>query len=274
MPIKAPVSGIAMGLVTDGDKVVVLSDILGDEDHFGDMDFKVTGTRDGITALQMDIKIKELSREIMETALEQAKAGRLFILDKMLTALDKAREDISPYAPKIYQVEIHKDKIREIIGPGGRVIRELQSTTNTRIEVNDDGVVKIAAATEQEAQAAIAAVEEIGRLPEAGEIFEGEIVSIKDFGAFIKVKEGTEGLCHISELAHHHVKQVTDVVNVGDTLKVKILEVSPEGKIRLSHKALLDPPENSGRDDSDGPKKKFDHNNHSGPRKKNNSRNR
>ncbi len=245
VPIKAPVSGIAMGLVKEGERVIVLSDILGEEDHFGDMDFKVTGTREGITALQMDIKIKELSRDIMETALGQARTGRWFILDKMLLALDRYREDLSPHAPRIYQVEISKDKIREIIGPGGRVIRDLQNTTNTRISVDDDGIVKIAAESEDDARAAIAAVEEIGKVPEAGEIYDGEVVSVTDFGAFVKIKGGTEGLCHISELAHHHVKKVSDVVNVGDQLQVKVLEISPEGKIRLSHKALLPAPENS-----------------------------
>ncbi|MFP4445137.1 MAG: polyribonucleotide nucleotidyltransferase [Desulfosudaceae bacterium] len=251
VPIRAPVSGIAMGLVKEGDQVAVLSDILGDEDHFGDMDFKVTGTTDGITAMQMDIKIKALSRDIMEKALEQARQGRLHILDKMLEALDRHRDEISPHAPRIHLVKIHPDKIRELIGPGGKVIRELQTRTNTRIEVDDDGMVKIAAATEEEAQEAIAAVEEIGKIPEAGEIFEGEVVRITDFGAFIQLKPGTDGLCHISELAHHHVKNVTDIIQMGDMVKVKVLEVNPDGKIRLSRKALLPPPE-KGTDDNRG----------------------
>ena len=245
VPIKAPVSGIAMGLVKEGDRVAVLTDILGDEDHFGDMDFKVTGTERGITALQMDIKIKELPRDILERALAQAKQGRLFILGKMLEALSCSRDDISPHAPRIHLVNIHPDKIRELIGPGGRVIRELQMTTNTRIEVDDSGLVKIAAETEEDARRAIAAVEEIGKVPEAGEIYEGPVVRITDFGAFVQLKEGTDGLCHISELAHHHVKSVTDIVKLGELLKVKVLEVDPSGKIRLSRKALLPPPENS-----------------------------
>ncbi|MDY6832356.1 MAG: polyribonucleotide nucleotidyltransferase [Thermodesulfobacteriota bacterium] len=252
VPIKAPVSGIAMGLVADGDKVAVLSDILGDEDHFGDMDFKVTGTEKGITALQMDIKIKSLSREILEKALHQAKEGRIHILGKMLEALSHYRDEISPYAPKIYIVKIHPDKIREIIGPGGKVIRELQAMSNTRIEVDDSGTVKIAASTEEEARIAIKAVEDIGRVPESGEIYEGEVVRITDFGAFIQIKNGTDGLCHISELEHHHVKSVTDVVKMGDKVRVKVLEVSPEGKIRLSRKALLPAPE-KGEDDDKGP---------------------
>lgn len=252
VPIKAPVSGIAMGLVKDGDQVAVLTDILGDEDHFGDMDFKVTGTAEGITALQMDIKIKSLTRDIMEKALEQARQGRLHILDRMLEALDSHRDDISPHAPRIHLVKIHPDKIRELIGPGGKIIRELQSRTNTRIEVDDDGVVKIAAASDEEARVAIDAVEEIGKVPEAGEIFEGEVVRITDFGAFIQIKPGTDGLCHISELAHHHVKSVTDIVKMGDMVKVKVLEVNPEGKIRLSRKALLPAPEKDSQDNRGG----------------------
>ncbi len=264
VPIKAPVSGIAMGLVKEGDKVAVLTDILGDEDHFGDMDFKVTGTEKGVTALQMDIKIKELPRQILENALAQAKEGRMFILGRMLEALDRVRDELSPHAPRIHLVNIHPDKIRELIGPGGRIIRELQMTTNTRIEVDDTGLVKIAAATEESAKAAIAAVEEIGKVPEPGEIYEGQVVRITDFGAFVQLKEGTDGLCHISELAHHHVKSVSDVVKVGELLKVKVLEVDPSGKIRLSHKALLPVPEGKEGDDrksnhhkksGDGPKR-------------------
>ncbi|MDY6823942.1 MAG: polyribonucleotide nucleotidyltransferase [Thermodesulfobacteriota bacterium] len=248
--IKAPVSGIAMGLVKEGDNVVVLSDILGDEDHFGDMDFKVTGTEDGITALQMDIKIKELTREIMGKALEQAREGRLHILGKMLEALTESREEISPHAPRIYLVQISPDKIREIIGPGGKMIRELQAETNTRIEVDDSGIVKIAAEIEEDARRAVAAVEEIGKIPEAGEIYDGKVVKITDFGAFIQIKNGTDGLCHISELDHNHVKNVTDVINVGDIVRVKVLEVGNDGKIRLSRKALIAKPENAGQDDN------------------------
>jgi len=240
VPIKAPVSGIAMGLVKEGDNMVVLSDILGDEDHFGDMDFKVAGPKDGITALQMDIKIKELPKEVMVKALHQAKAGRLHILGKMLEALDTTRTDISPYAPKIVRVEVKKDKIREIIGPGGKMIREIQTTTNTTIEINDDGIVKIAGENEEEVKAAVKIVTDIAVDPEPGEIFDGKVVKIADFGAFVNIKTGTDGLVHISELAHKRVNKVTDVVNEGDTLKVKVLAVSRDGKIKLSHKALLD----------------------------------
>ncbi|MCK5312225.1 MAG: S1 RNA-binding domain-containing protein, partial [Desulfobacteraceae bacterium] len=194
----------------------------------------------GITALQMDIKIKELPKEVMVKALTQAKAGRLHILDRMLDALDVAREDISPYAPKIVRVEVKKDKIREIIGPGGKMIREIQSTTNTTIEINDDGIVKIAGENEEEVKAALKIVTDIAVDPEPGEIFDGKVVKIADFGAFVNIKTGTDGLVHISELAHKRVNKVTDVVKEGDTLKVKVLAVSRDGKIKLSHKALLD----------------------------------
>jgi polyribonucleotide nucleotidyltransferase len=240
VPIKAPVSGIAMGLVKEGDQVVILSDILGDEDHTGDMDFKVTGTAEGITALQMDIKIHELSREIMDKALEQAKAGRLHILDKMLQALAVPREEISPFAPKIISIKINPDKIRDIIGPGGKVIRAIQSETNTKIEIDDSGLVKIAATSAEEGEAARLQVETLTMEPEVGAMYEGKVVKTTDFGAFVQIVPGTDGLVHISQLANHRVGKVTDVVKEGDTLKVKVLEISKDGKIRLSHKAVLE----------------------------------
>ncbi len=238
VPIKAPVSGIAMGLVKEGDQTIILSDILGDEDHTGDMDFKVAGTAEGITALQMDIKILELSKDIMEKALEQARKGRLHILDEMMKALDKPREDISPFAPKIFALEINPDKIREIIGPGGKVIRAIQSETNTKVEVDDSGVVKIAAASSEDLEAAITMIKDITREAEVGAIYEGTVVKITDFGAFVQILPGTDGLVHISQLANYRVKKVTDIVKEGDTLKVKVLEVGRDGKIRLSHKAV------------------------------------
>jgi len=237
VPIKAPVSGIAMGLVKDGEKTVVLSDILGDEDHFGDMDFKVAGTREGITALQMDIKIKELSKDIMETALNQALGGRIHILDKMLETLDKSRDEVSPHAPKIVSVQINKDKIRDIIGPGGKVIRALQAETNTVIEVDDSGIIKIAAENEDDAARAMKMVTDIAMDPEIGAIYEGEVVKITDFGAFVNIKPGTDGLVHISELAEHRVKKVTDVVKEGEMISVKVLDITRDGKIKLSYKA-------------------------------------
>ncbi|MCB2147017.1 MAG: polyribonucleotide nucleotidyltransferase [Deltaproteobacteria bacterium] len=240
VPIKAPVSGIAMGLVKEGDQVVILSDILGDEDHTGDMDFKVTGTAEGITALQMDIKIHELSRDIMERALDQAKAGRLHILDKMLQALAAPREEISPFAPKIISIKINPDKIRDIIGPGGKVIRAIQSETNTKIEIDDSGLVKIAATSAEDGEAARLQVETLTMEPEVGAVYEGKVVKTTDFGAFVQIVPGTDGLVHISQLANHRVGKVTDVVKEGDTLKVKVLEISKDGKIRLSHKAVLE----------------------------------
>ncbi len=238
VPIKAPVSGIAMGLVKDEDQTIILSDILGDEDHTGDMDFKVAGTAEGITALQMDIKILELSKEIMENALEQARKGRLHILEQMMKALDKPREDISPFAPKIHAIEINPDKIREIIGPGGKVIRAIQSETNTKVEVDDSGVVKVAAASSEDLEAALAMIKDITREAEVGAIYEGTVVKTTDFGAFVQILPGTDGLVHISQLANYRVKKVTDIVKEGDTLKVKVLEVGRDGKIRLSHKAV------------------------------------
>jgi len=240
VPIKAPVAGIAMGLVKEGDQVVILSDILGDEDHTGDMDFKVTGSAEGITALQMDIKIHELSRDIMERALEQARAGRIFILNKMLETIREPRKEISPYAPTITTIKINPDKIREVIGPGGKIIRGIQSETNTSIEIDDSGMVKIAAFSKEEGDAALKMVEDLTREPEVGAIYEGKVVKITDFGAFVQILPGTDGLVHISQLANRRITKVSDVVKEGDMLKVKVLEISRDGKIRLSHKATLE----------------------------------
>ncbi|MFH2218261.1 MAG: polyribonucleotide nucleotidyltransferase [Pseudomonadota bacterium] len=240
VPITAPVSGIAMGLVKEGETVVILSDILGDEDQSGDMDFKVAGTKDGITSLQMDIKIHELSRDIMERALEQARAGRLHILDRMLEAIKEPRGEISPHAPSIITIQINPDKIREIIGPGGKTIRAMQAETNTRIEVEDSGTVKIAATSQAEGEAALRMIEEITREPEIGATYEGTVVKIMDFGAFVQIMPGTDGLVHISQLATQRVTKVSDVVKEGDRIKVKVLEINRDGKIRLSHKAVLE----------------------------------
>jgi polyribonucleotide nucleotidyltransferase len=240
VPIKAPVAGIAMGLVKGDDKVVVLSDILGDEDHTGDMDFKVAGTKDGITAVQMDIKIRELSRDIMQKALEQARVGRLHILGKMLETIRESRKEISPYAPKVLTIKINPDKIREIIGPGGKTVRAIQSETNTRVEIDDSGIVKIAAFSSEEGEKAKKMVEAITMDPEIGAIYEGTVVKITDFGAFVQLSPGTDGLVHISQLANHRVTKVSDVVKEGQKLKVKVLEISRDGKIRLSHKAVLE----------------------------------
>ena len=239
VPIKAPVSGIAMGMVKEEDSVVILSDILGDEDHAGDMDFKITGTKDGITALQMDIKIHELSKDIMAKALEQARTGRLFILDKMLESLKAPREEISPHAPKIITIKVKPDKIREIIGPGGKMIRYIQSETNTQVEIDDSGLVKIAAFCKENGDAALKMVNDIIMEPEVGTIYEGTVVKIMDFGAFVQIMPGTDGLCHISQLAPSRVNKVTDIVKEGDKIKVKVLEIK-DGKIRLSRKAVIE----------------------------------
>jgi polyribonucleotide nucleotidyltransferase len=240
VPIKAPVAGIAMGLVSEGDRTVVLSDILGDEDHCGDMDFKVAGTREGVTALQMDIKILELSREILARALEQARQGRIFILGKMLEALEGPRREISPYAPTITTMSINPDKIREVIGAGGKVIRAIQAESNTTIQIEDSGVIKIAAFSKQEAEQAKQLITQIVADPEVGAIYEGTVVKITDFGAFVNIMPGTDGLVHISQLANRRVTKVSDVVKEGEKLKVKVLEIGRDGKIRLSHKAVLE----------------------------------
>jgi polyribonucleotide nucleotidyltransferase len=212
------------------------------------MEFKVAGTRDGVTALQMDIKILELPREILERALEQARQGRIFILGKMLEALTEPRREISPYAPTITTMTIHPDKIREVIGPGGKVIRAIQAETNTTIEIEDSGVVKIAAFSKQEAEKARNLVTQIVADPEVGAIYEGTVVKITDFGAFVNIMPGTDGLVHISQLANRRVTKVSDVVKEGEKIKVKVLEVGRDGKIRLSHKAVLE--EAHGRTDS------------------------
>ncbi|WP_028316163.1 polyribonucleotide nucleotidyltransferase [Desulfatibacillum aliphaticivorans] len=240
VPITNPVSGIAMGLMAEGDKIVVLSDILGDEDHMGDMDFKVAGTKDGITSVQMDIKISSLTREIMEKALAQARVGRLHILEKMLTTISESREEMSPYAPKVFTIQIHPDKIRDIIGPGGKVIRAIQAETGTRVDVDDSGLVKVSAVNLEEGEAALQMIKDITAVPEVGAVYEGTVVKIMDFGAFVAILPGTEGLCHISQLDTKHVKKVSDVVKEGEKIKVKVLELTKDGKIRLSRKALLE----------------------------------
>jgi polyribonucleotide nucleotidyltransferase len=240
VPIKEPVSGIAMGLIKEGDEIVVLSDILGDEDHLGDMDFKVTGTARGVSALQMDIKIDGVSREIMSRALEQAKAGRLHILGKMSEALAQPRTEISNYAPKVVMMTINPDKIRDLIGPGGKVIKGLTAEFDVKIDVNDNGEVKIFAPNGEVAAQVEARVQGITAEPEVGQIYEGTVVKVVDFGAFVQIIPGVDGLVHISELENRRVEKVTDVVKEGDKIKVKVLEIDQRGKIRLSRKALLE----------------------------------
>ncbi|MBW2194339.1 MAG: polyribonucleotide nucleotidyltransferase [Deltaproteobacteria bacterium] len=240
VPVSAPVAGIAMGLIKEEDTVLILSDILGDEDHMGDMDFKVAGTRDGITALQMDIKIHGLTKSIMEQALEQARRGRLFILDTMEKTMQKPRPEISPYAPKIISIQINPDKIRDIIGPGGKVVRSIQAETGTKVDIEDDGLVKVVGDNKEEAEKALKMIEAIVQEAKVGAIYEGTVRKIMDFGAFVEIFPGTDGLVHISQLDLKRVVKVTDVLKEGDKVKVKVLEVDREGKIRLSRKAVLE----------------------------------
>ncbi|MBW2264840.1 MAG: polyribonucleotide nucleotidyltransferase [Deltaproteobacteria bacterium] len=240
VPVSAPVAGIAMGLIKEEDTVLILSDILGDEDHMGDMDFKVAGTRDGITALQMDIKIHGLTKSIMEQALEQARRGRLFILDTMEKTMQKPRPEISPYAPKIISIQINPDKIRDIIGPGGKVVRSIQAETGTKVDIEDDGLVKVVGDNKEEAEKALKMIEAIVQEAKVGAIYEGTVRKIMDFGAFVEIFPGTDGLVHISQLDLNRVVKVTDVLKEGDKVKVKVLEVDRDGKIRLSRKAVLE----------------------------------
>jgi polyribonucleotide nucleotidyltransferase len=239
VPIKEPVAGVAMGLVSDGNKVVVLTDIIGDEDHYGDMDFKVTGTRDGITALQMDIKIEGISREVLEQALDQAKEGRVFILDEMNKAITKSRDHVSEYAPIISTIKIKPEKVRVLIGPGGKTIREITNTSGARIDVDDEGTVTISAADGECSDAAVRMINEIIQEAEVDKLYMGKVVKIMDFGAFVEIFPGTDGLVHISQLARERVEKVTDVLKEGDEVLVKVLEVDNNGKIRLSRKAAL-----------------------------------
>ncbi len=239
VPIKEPVAGVAMGLVAEGDKVAVLTDIIGDEDHYGDMDFKVTGTRDGITALQMDIKVENITREVLEQALEQAKAGRLFILDAMNKAITKPRTDVSEYAPIITRIKIKPEKVRVLIGPGGKTIREISNASDARIDVDDEGTVTISSTDKESADSAKRMINEILQEAEVGKLYMGKVVKIMDFGAFVEIFPGTDGLVHISQLDKDRVNKVTDVLNEGDEVLVKVLEVNNDGKIRLSRKAAL-----------------------------------
>jgi polyribonucleotide nucleotidyltransferase len=239
VPIKAPVAGVAMGLIKEGDQVRVLSDILGDEDHLGDMDFKVTGTRDGITAVQMDIKIGGVNREVMSQALEQARQGRLHILEKMAAAIEKPRGELSMHAPRIVTIKIKQDRIRDLIGPGGKTIRGIVEQTGCKIDVSDDGTVLVASADGVALQKALEHIRGLTAEAEVGKIYRGTVRRVVDFGAFVEIMPGTDGLVHISQLANERVRQVTDVVREGDVIDVKVLEVDRSGKIRLSRKEAL-----------------------------------
>ncbi len=251
VPIKAPVAGIAMGLIKTDDKVAILSDIQGLEDHLGDMDFKVAGTKDGITAIQMDIKIAGIDEKILVEALEKARQGRLFILDKMTESITEPRAELSPYAPKIYTMQVNPDKIRDIIGPGGKVINKIIDETGVKIDIDDDGKVLIAAIDAEGGRRAVELITNIVKEVEAGEIYLGKVTRVTTFGAFVDVLNGKEGLVHISQLARERVAKVEDVVKVGDEIMVKVMEIDNQGRINLSRKALLpeEPKENKQEKD-------------------------
>jgi polyribonucleotide nucleotidyltransferase len=240
VPLKAPVAGIAMGLVKEGPDFVVLSDILGDEDHLGDMDFKVAGTSNGVSALQMDIKIDGITEEIMRTALEQAKRGRLHILGEMAKVISTSRTEMSEFAPRLLTMKIHPDKIREVIGKGGATIRSITEETGTTIDINDDGTVVIASVNREAADAAKKRIEQIVSDVEPGRIYEGKVAKLMDFGAFVTILPGKDGLVHVSQISNERVEKVSDKLKEGDIVKVKVLEVDKQGRIRLSMKAVAE----------------------------------
>ena len=239
VPLKGAVGGIAMGLIMEDERVAILSDILGDEDHLGDMDFKVTGSSEGVVALQMDIKVGGVPREVMRQALFQAKEGRLAILEKMGQTIPAAREELSPFAPRVISIEIHPDKIRDIIGPGGKIIRNIIAETNTKIDVEDDGKVTIMSPDLAGCQKAVEMIQKLTAEAEVGGLYLGKVRKITDFGAFVEILPGTDGLIHISQLDHKRVQKVRDVLNEGDEVLVKVLEIDRDGRIRLSRKAAL-----------------------------------
>ncbi|HCO60403.1 MAG TPA: polyribonucleotide nucleotidyltransferase, partial [Porticoccaceae bacterium] len=240
VPIKAAVAGIAMGLIKDQDRFAVLSDILGDEDHLGDMDFKVAGTRDGVTALQMDIKVAGITDEIMGVALDQAQEGRLHILDCMESAISSPRQEMSDYAPRILAIKINPEKIRDVIGKGGATIRSITENTGATIDIDDDGTVRIASVDKSAGEEARRMVEQIAADVEVGAVYEGKVVKLMDFGAFVTILPGRDGLLHISQISNERVEKVSDKLSEGDVVKVKVLEVDRQGRIRLSVKALLE----------------------------------
>ncbi len=239
VPIKAPVAGIAMGLIKEGDKLQILSDIQGLEDHLGDMDFKIAGTREGVTAIQMDIKISGITREILQSALQAANKGRIHILDRMECAIDKPREELSKYAPRIYTMEVNPEKIGNIIGPGGKVINQIIDETGVKIDIEDDGQVFIAATDSESGKKAVEIIENIVKDVEVGQVYNGKVTKITNFGAFVEILNGKEGLVHISNISHDHVKKVEDVLSVGEQIDVKVMEIDNRGRINLSRKELL-----------------------------------
>jgi polyribonucleotide nucleotidyltransferase len=239
VPTKSAVAGIAMGLIKENDNVVILTDILGDEDHFGDMDFKVTGTSEGVTAIQMDIKIAGLDIEIMRVALDKARNARLKILDIMQATIPKHRDQLSEYAPRIITIKINPSKIGEVIGPGGKIIRGIIEETGCKIDIDDDGTVLIATTDAAAGQRAKERIEAIVEEAEIGKVYDGTVRRVTNFGAFVEIIPGTDGLVHISELDTSRVNRVEDICRVGDRLKVKVIDIDGDGKIRLSRKVLL-----------------------------------
>lgn len=239
VPIKRPVSGVAMGLVKEGDKYTILTDIQGMEDALGDMDFKVAGTTEGVTAIQMDIKVAGIDRDILYSALQQAKRGRAFILGKMLECIDKPAAELSPYAPRVETIKIKVDKIRDVIGTGGKVVKKIIDETGVQIDIHEDGNIFISSVDAESMKKARQIIEDIVREVEVGEVYTGKVTRLMKFGAFIEVLPGKEGLCHISQLADHRVEKVEDVVQVGDQLQVKVVEIDDKGRVNLSHKACL-----------------------------------
>lgn len=236
VPVKAAVAGVAMGLILEKDGYAVLTDILGDEDHLGDMDFKVAGTRDGVTTLQLDIKIGGLTREIMREALAQAHHGRIHILNEMDKCLTKPRAAIADHAPRMFTMKIHPDKIREVIGAGGKVIRGIVEESGAKVDIEDDGTIKIFAVTAAAGEAAKKLIQDIVAEVEVGKVYEGKVVKIMDFGAFVRLVGQTDGLVHISQISSQRVEKVADVLKEGEVVRVKVLEVDRSGKIRLSMK--------------------------------------
>jgi len=239
VPIRAACAGVAMGLIKEGDRTAVLTDILGLEDALGDMDFKVAGTRSGITSIQMDIKVEGLTREILREALERAHKARIHILDIMDQTISEAREELSEHAPRIMTIQVNPEKLGEIIGPKGKTIRAIQEETGARIEVDDSGLVKIASVSGEGGTRAREMIEGIVKEPEVGRIYEGPVKNTTSFGAFIEILPGTEGLCHISELAEGRVEKTEDVLNKGDVTRVKLLAIDEKGRLRLSRRAAL-----------------------------------
>jgi polyribonucleotide nucleotidyltransferase len=238
VPLKRPVAGIAMGLIKEGKDFAVLSDILGDEDHLGDMDFKVAGTSEGITSLQMDIKITSITEDIMKIALEQAKDGRIHILGEMDKAIGEARGNTSEYAPQIVSIQVPVAKIRDVIGTGGKVIRGITEDTGAKIDIDDDGMIKVSAVNQESIDAAVKIIQGITEEPEVGKIYDGKVVKCVDFGAFVNFMGAKDGLVHISELADHRVANTTDVINEGDEIKVICIGMDDRGKVKLSLKRV------------------------------------